>query len=229
MFTPLSITYGSVLSAVAIAELGLFIYFLRYEKTESTKAFLWVILGTVIWVGANAIAAFHSNADVTFIEKFTYFGGTILSTSFLVFINAFPYPKSDFIKTLKYLPLVSTIFFGYTLFFTTTFLGELSINNGFSTEAQQGLSLYIWTVFFLVVWALSLKELIIRFKENIGETRRRLLYLLIGISISLFVGVISDVIFPLFNATTFLPLASSFSVVWLIFMIKGIRYQEKRK
>lgn len=227
-FTPLSIVYGSVLSLVALAELGLFFYFWQYEKTISIKAFLWVIFGTVLWVGGNAIAAFQAHADVTFVEKFCYLGGTILTTSFLVFINSFPYPKSQFIHTLKYLPVVSGIFFGYLLFFTDTFIGKLTIDNGFSTEVTQGLSLYVWTFFFLVVWILAARELVVRYKTNFGETKRRLLYLLLGVGISLFIGVISDVIIPLFNQTTFLPLASSFSVVWLIFIIKGIRYEEPR-
>lgn len=224
--SPLSITYGSALSLVTLAEIGLFIYFLKYERSMAIDAFRWVIAGVILWVGSNAIAAFTADGDVTFVEKFTYLGGIILTTSFLVFIHAFPFAKSQFIHTLKYLPLISGIFFGYIIFFTDTFVGKITINNGFSTEASQGLSLYVWTLFFLIIWVLAARELIVRYKANVGETKKRLLYLLIGVGISLFVGVISDVITPLFFQTTFLPLASSFSLVWLIFMIKAIRYRE---
>lgn len=111
--TPLSITLGSVLSLVALAELGLFIYFLRYEKTIAIKAFMEVIFGTALWVGGNAISIFSSQGNPLLPDNFTYLGGTLLATSFLVFIHSFPYPKTHFIQTLQNIPLVAVSKFGY--------------------------------------------------------------------------------------------------------------------
>ncbi len=226
--TLLNMTVGLVLIAVAAAETVLFFYFFtKYQKTLSIQALLGVIAGMVVWVAANGIAIFLGG-DVTFIEKFAYLGGTLLTSSFLLFIFAFPYPKNHTIEALKYLPAVSVLFFGYLLFFTDTFLRKLSVDGISSSQIEQsGLSLWVWSFFIIVVWISALIELKRRYTEQIGETKERLRYLLIGVYISLFIGIISDILFPLFYKRTFAGLASLFSVVWLIFMIKAIRYREK--
>lgn len=228
IITQQTVLLASIPGAVALAEIGLLVYFIRfYQKTITIRFFILVIAGTILWVGSNAIAALSATGDISFFERFAYLGGTLLTTSFLVFVYAFPYPKSQFIQTLQYLPIVSSIFFGYLVFFTDTFFSKITIDHGVSTMVRQGLSLYVWTAFFMVVWFLAVRELVRRYRESVADVRQRLRYLLIGVGISLFVGVISDVIMPLITKRDYLTVASSFSVVWLIFIIKGIRYQGK--
>lgn len=217
-----------MLIAVAAAEAVLFFYFFtKYQKTLGIKALLGVIGGIVVWVAANGVAIFLGG-DVTFIEKFAYLGGTLLTSSFLLFIFSFPYPKNHSIEALQYLPMVSVVFFGYLLFFTDTFLRKLTVfGNSSSFIEQNGLSLWVFSMFIIIVWILAFRELQKRYREQIGETKERLRLLLIGVYISLFIGIVSDILFPLFYKRTFAGLASLFSLVWLIFMIKAIRYREK--
>ncbi len=219
----LSTLFGIVVLLIGLTEVGLFIYFLRYQKTITIKAYLAFIGGVAMWVLANAISQLQGSGDVSFNEKFAYLGGTILTTSFLVFIHAFPYPKSTFINRLKYFPILATGFFGYLLFFTKSFYDQLELKGYFSEWGKASWGLYVWTIFMLMVWILALIELIRRFRDASGDDRKRLKYLLIGVGISAFIGVTTDVIAPLFLNGIILALASASSIIWLWFTVKAVR------
>ncbi|MBI3956819.1 MAG: hypothetical protein HY340_02415 [Candidatus Kerfeldbacteria bacterium] len=214
---------GILLSIIALMEFGLFFYFLRYEKTHSIRAYLIFIAGVIIWVGSNGISLLVGEGDVTFGQKFAYLGGTIIATSFLYFIHSFPHPLNRTIFWLRHLWWVSAIVFGYLLFFTNTFLERQILLNDGVMQTSPGAALWVWSIFFLIVWGFGLAELIRRFRLFAGMDRIRLRYLLVGVTVSLFVGIITDVILPLTSVQHFAWEGPLLSVIWLWFSVRAVR------
>lgn len=214
---------GTFLLVVAVADTVLFFYFLRYEKTITIKAYLAFISGVFFWVFGNAISYFSVNPDITFFQKLTYLGGTLLASSFLLFIHSFPYPRSRAIEKLRYLPFVVTIITAFFLFATNTVVKHTVLVQGRSFMMQTQPGLFIWSFVFIIIWTLAAYELIRRFRRETGDARNRLRYLTIGVSISLVVGIVTDVIVPLTSIQNFPWVGPGFSVVWLWFTVKAVR------
>lgn len=214
---------GIGLLLIALVELGLFIFFWRYEKTVTIKAYLGFIAGIILWVGSNAIAYLHGDGDISFILRFAYLGGTLVASSFIVFIHAFPHPTGRYINILKYLPFVACAIFGTLLFWGDSFYRLFELQNGVMTNTTYGITAKIWTIFFLVAWLFGLYELIHRNRRAAGVERRRFQYLMIGVVFSLVVGVTTDVVLPLFNLIHQGWLGPGMSVVWLWFSVKAVR------
>ena len=215
---------GVILLLIAGFEIALFVFFWRYEKTITIKAYLIFIAGVILWVGANGISMIIGNGDVTFVQKFTYLGGTLITAGFLLFVYCFPYPQSRMVHYLKYLPLISGIIFGAWFFLGNSFFAARSIilEDGIMRTTLISKGLLVWTIFFLIVWVLAIIELIRRFHSAVGNEKRRLYYLLIGVIISLFIGTITDVILPIANVAHYAWLGSGFSIVWLWFSVKAV-------
>ncbi|MFH1235995.1 MAG: histidine kinase N-terminal 7TM domain-containing protein [Parcubacteria group bacterium] len=216
---------GIILLLIAGFEIGLFVFFWRYEKTITIKAYLAFIAGVILWVGANGVSLVVGNGDVSSIQKFTFLGGALITSDLLLFIYCFPYPRSKFVYVLKYLPFVSMVLFGLWLFTGNSFIGAESIDlqDGVLQTHSQSAGILAWSVFLVVAWMISAFELIRRFLSASGVDRKRLYYLLVGVSISGVVGIVSDVIFPLVSLPYFAWLGSGFSIVWLWFSVKAVR------
>ena len=216
---------GIILLLIAPIELGLFIFFWRYEKTITIKAYLAFIAGVILWVGANGVSLIVGDGDVTAIQKFTFLGGVLITSGFLLFIYCFPYPRSKAVAVLKYLPLVATVLFGLWIFIGDSFLGEESITlkQGILQTQPEAVGIWVWSVFVVLAWLASVIELIRRYLKTAGVEKRRLRYLVVGVIISGVVGIASDVVFPLASIQYFAWLGSGFSIVWLWFSVKAVR------
>ncbi|MFH1235994.1 MAG: histidine kinase N-terminal 7TM domain-containing protein [Parcubacteria group bacterium] len=214
---------GIVLALIALIELGFFLFFWRYEKTITIKAYLGFIAGVILWVGSNSIAYLHGDGDISFILRFAYFGGTLVASSFIVFIHAFPHPRSRYIHVLKYFPFVACAVFGILLFGTQTFYRVFELHNGVMSNVTYGISAKIWSVFFVATWIFGLVELLRRHRRSEGFERRRFRYLMIGVVFSLIIGVTTDVVLPLFNLIHYGWFGPGMSVVWLWFSVKAVR------
>lgn len=216
---------GIILLLIALIELGLFVFFWRYEKTITIRAYLVFIAGVILWVAANGLTLITGNGDVTSIQKFTFLGGTLITTGFLLFIFCFPFPRSRIVHTLQYLPLLATTVFAYWLFVGDSFFGGgmITLENGILETQKQSTGIIIWSVSIVAAWLASVIELQRRFIRSSGIDRRRLLYILVGVVISGVVGIVSDVIFPLVSAPYFAWLGSGFSIVWLWFTVKAVK------
>lgn len=214
---------GLLLAAVTVLEILIFIYFYRYEKSLAIKAYLAVIAGVVIWVGSNCLTLFSANVDVTILQKFTWLGGTLLTSSFLLFIYSFPYPKGNNIKVLSFFPALSTFFFGYLLFFTDSFVTKIELVGTGTAINKTSISLWTWSIFFLLTWIFALRKLIQRYHESEGQTRYRIKNLVIGISISLLASIVLDVLMPLIGHQNIIWVSPALSIVWLGLTVKAVR------
>lgn len=214
---------GIGLLLIALVELGLFAFFWRYEKTITIKAYLAFIAGIILWVGSNAVAYLHGDGDVSLILRFAYLGGTLVASSFIVFIHAFPHPKSQFIHTLKYFPIVACLVFAALLFWGDSFYRLFELRDGVMSNTSYGISAKIWTAFFIITWLFGLFELIQRHQHSAGAEQRRLRYVMIGVVFSLVIGVTTDVVLPLFNLFHQGWFGPAMSIVWLWFSVRAIR------
>lgn len=210
-----------LLTIVTIAEIGFFVYFLRYQKTITIQAFLALIAGVILWVASNAFSFFLGNGDVTFPQKFAYIGGTIIPFAFLVFVYSFPYPIYKSVFFLKKIAIGAVLVFTSLFLFTESFHAEMK--NGIIPTTKQGVILWTWAALFLIVWLAGAIELFRRYFRSSGETHLRLRYLLYGVVISSVVGILTDVIFPVTMTVHYAWLGPAASLVWLGFSIKAVR------
>lgn len=220
----MNITFqGITLLAIALADAVLFFYFLRYEKTITIKAYLAFIAGVFLWVLSNALSYLSNSSDITLFQKFSYLGGTIITASFLLFIHSFPFPTGRIVHALKWFAVAFSIIVAILLFGTDVLVSHIEMVGGkaFQFVVQPGL--IIWSFLFVILWTLAVYELIQRYVGAAGETRKRLQYLVIGISISLVMGLISDVIFPLTAIQNYPWIGPTFSLVWLWYSVKAVR------
>lgn len=224
MYVHINVIIGSILLLVALAEFGLLIFFSRYVRTITIWSYLGFIAGVILWVGANAVSFFQIEGDITSLQKFAYFGGTIFVSSFLVFAHSFPYPVHKLINTLKYYPLVASAFFAYLLFGSNHFFptGHIVLQGNYMSTTRSA-GLMIWTIFFLVTWALAVYALVHRYRQPATTQKRRIYYLLIGIAISSIIGIATDVIMPYFAIQHHAWIGPLFSVVWIWFTVKAVR------
>lgn len=224
MYIHINVIIGSILLLVALAEFGLLIFFLRYVRTITILSYLGFIAGIALWVGANGISFLQIEGDITSIQKFAYLGGTLLISSFLVFAHSFPYPVHKSINTLKYFPVIAVMVFGYMLFGSNYFFStEHYFLKGYDMIVTRSSGLSVWTVFFLVVWALAVYELLCRYRQPQTTQKLRIYYLLIGIAITSVIGITSDVIMPYFAIPNYAWVGPLFSVVWVWFTVKAVR------
>jgi hypothetical protein len=165
MDLPSNFIPGIILLIIAIAEIGLFLYFFRYQKTITINAYLAFIGGVIIWVASNNASYLHGDGDITVMQKIAFLGGTILSAAFLLFIHTFPHPVSRIFRVLIGLSVVSTLIFSCLLFLTDLFLNKKGVllSNGLYDTVGRGPVVWIWSLFILALWILSAIELLRRF------------------------------------------------------------------
>jgi hypothetical protein len=210
---------GSILLLIAIAEFGLGIWFItKYPKNQTTLWYGLFALGVSFYVGSNAFG-FLEIGDMNYAEKVGWSGAAIITASFLAFSYSFPLPRK---KNPELIPLVlwPIIVFVPTFLFTTLLIGFSSnelYNYETGYQTVDGPYFWVFLIFFGVYWLWSLKNLISNYLNSDGIHRWQLRMLLTGVSLSLLVSVVFDIILPLIARTNFGYVGSLFSAIWLGF------------
>lgn len=208
---------GIILLIIALTELFIGFWFLvKYKNNQATFWYGLVCLGVTLYVGANGIGYLGIFLNGNIAERIAWLGALLFTISFLSFVYSYPVVKKKAADLMVLIIWPLAVF--APVFLWTNFIiknnGILHYREGYTRAFGE----YFWyfLIFFLVYWLWSIIILGQRLKDSDGLHRRNLMIILWGVLISLFAGVIFDIILPLTHPlSNFGYIGSLFTSVWL--------------
>lgn len=209
---------GWILTVVAIGELFLGFWFLtKYQRNQATFWYGFFSIAVALYVGTNALGYLHlSWFTGQMAEHLAWVGGMLTAAFILPFSYTYPLPR----KTWSELwPLVvwpaAIVVFG--ILFTSLFIqqqGIVRFGQGYTTS--MGSYFPVMIVWFGAYWLWAMINMFRTMFRSDGIHRRMLMYILIGLLISLAFASYFDIYIPLTRVTRLGYVGSLFSSVWLL-------------
>lgn len=156
----------------------------------------------------------QDNATILLLCRLLYVAAALIPVTFLYFAYFFPEGVRKHSQLTIVLILLPVVFLLCLTLFTNTI-----IFNAYKISGQEHFivwgSLYLLYVIYVPVYfSWSFLILLKRYRENAGFIRLQALYILIGVSISSFIGMITNLILPSFYFFKFNWVGQVATIIW---------------
>lgn len=191
-------TIGIILMVIALAELGLGLWFLTDKnRNQATFWFGLFAISSAIYVGSNAFGYLGGPINPQMAEHYGWAGGALATIFFLPFTLSFPVPRRSMreLWTIIIWPLV--IFIPAFIYSDLLVKNRAILKFGQGYTAQSGPYLWFFLLFVAVFWTWSIWNLIVSYRRTDGLHRQNLAIILVGTLISVIVTLFMDVYAPL--------------------------------
>src|SRR3989338_6777535 len=205
-------------ASCTIGLVGLAVY-ASNKKSVTNQAFLLFSISAITWSVFNYLTfQGASEALALWFLRFQVFSAVLYSFSLFRFFYVFPDPKSNFSKAYKYFVIPLTSLAGFITLTPLVFVRIAEFSNGRVETVINGpgLPLFGMTAIFLIVSGVTI--LIRKMRRSIGSRKLKLIYVLIGTSITFTLHIVFNFVLPaLFNNTVLAPLGAVFIAPFVIF------------
>ncbi|MDZ7798496.1 MAG: histidine kinase N-terminal 7TM domain-containing protein [Patescibacteria group bacterium] len=208
------IKYITYLPSLIISIILGFIIYKKKSNNPINVLFSLLVFSLSLWIATLLIADTTKNIDIaTFFGKLTIIGPIFIVYLLLIFTNYFPYLTRKYTKK-DFIILAIPVFIFIILTPTRLNIKETIIHD-WGAETIPGVMYYFFIAYFLIYVGLSLKNLLIKFRNSSGIFREQIKYLFWGISISAFLSIITNAILPLFGIINFSVYAPLFMLIFI--------------
>ena len=214
------------LAALLNLILGTVVYIHNY-RSEVNRAFFFLILSTVIWIGGIIVRFGDFSQSVALVgARITFLGAPLIAAFIFYFSNIFPKPLAYFAQSLKILVISSALLLGILGMATGSVVRSIEIiENGQMTI--YGPLYYVFSAYFLFLIVASIVVLTYQYFRSHDVERNQARLILFGIGFTAIVGVITNLLIPLttgVSTTSRLgPLGTSFFIGFATYAI--VRHQ----
>ena len=203
------------LSVVGLAEIGLaMFFFFKYQRSPAIIAMGYLALTVGLWVFFTGFGVIFPLGGilVDIFGRLTFVFAAFIFPILLLFIVNYPIPSPGRDLQAFFLLLLPT--------FISVLVFSKSVIVGFDSSPKvstiYGNSFWVYVIYMLAVFALSLCFLIYKTKRTAGQHRKVLLSVLWGLIISGTIGVLNNLFLPFyFSIEAINWLGSGASLVWL--------------
>ncbi len=222
---------NALLICAGLFNLGWLILFLRsYFRGVNKKianVFILTVIAAFLWILAMFFYRFSQNDEtILLLCRFLYASAALIPVTLLYFAYFFP-TGANALSRLKFililLPAVALI---YLTLFTDTIVYNAYAVKGGEHFIVWGKFYWLYVIYIPAYFSWSLQILFKRYRENTGIVRAQALYILVGISISSFIAMISNLILPSFSYFKLNWLGQAATIIWVSLTIYPIvRYR----
>jgi len=194
----------------------------RNTKNTTNVAFFIATLGVNFW--NISMLAFRGSQDqeiAAYIARFLYFFASTIPFLFLYFIHI--YPNSNYVlKTWqKYILPIP-----FLIIALLTFIPDFLIRGVILNETTEPVILFnllphiVYVVYIVAMFSWSFMALINKYIKTFGTGRKQLIFIWIGTFITASIGMVTNLIMPLFGNFTL----NWFGQIGTVFMVASITY-----
>ncbi len=197
----------------------------RNKKSHINISFALMFAFAGIW--SLVVALFRSTSDPIVAQQYVsiyYIAAMLIAPSFLFFCIVYPFP-SFLINFKKILQIyIAAIIVSIILLIPDVMIKGVLINDINQVELHWGY--YIYFVVFILYILIALKMLIRKYSKSDGVSRFQLKYIISGAIIGFVVGIIFDLILPLFGNYNLIWIGPYSSLILMIFVYYLISKKE---
>jgi len=203
--------------------LGFFVL-IKDRKKEENFAFLLITLAIALWSMSMILFRIAEvNSSALLWGRMLYYFGLLISPTFLYFVLAFV-KRESISKILKFL-LFGSSFLILSLFLVKANVLIESVRIRISGESEFifGWGIYLYIAYVLSLFTLGVARLFVFYGKSIGIYRLQVRYVLIGATIPIAIGSVSNILLPsLFGVFSYNWLANITVVIMPIFFTYAI-------
>ncbi len=174
-----------------------FFVLIKGKRKKIKWSFFILILILNGWLATNYLAYFTGDIPGTRIFGYvTFLFGTLIMPSFLLFCLNFPF-SSPINRWIKFLLTIPPLLFCY-LSFTNLFLKNQIIGSDGIAIPVYGDYHFIFGIYIFYYLFLSFRLLIQKYSKSEPIEKVKLTYIIISFGVASFLGVLADIILPIF-------------------------------
>jgi len=173
-----------------------------------------MVFGAAVWVLMNSIDYIFEN---TILTKCTYLGAILIAIGFYYFSFYFPYLHKRIKRVYSYLIMIMGIILIVSLFIDEIFIEEILYKNDYA-KILGGPLFHVFNVYFLILWAWGIFNLISKYKRADGLHRWQIKNTFYAISVSLVAGITTNLFMPWFGIWTLGWIGPLFSIIFFGFL-----------
>ena len=216
----------SIVTLLLCFLLGFYVY-LGDKNNNVNKSFILICIGAMLWIFTNLMTDISNDIDLIKLwSKATMVGPIFFGYFFYKLSIYFPRDKNKKeVKILDYiLLLIMCIFF--VLIPTSLNIIDVHIAVNGLREVVPG-PLYIFAlIYFCYLCVLGVKNIFSGYKSLNNLEKQQVQYVTTGIVVSVFLGIITNVILPIFNYSKLVNIGPYFLLIFIIFTSYAvIRYK----
>ncbi|MDD2731870.1 MAG: histidine kinase N-terminal 7TM domain-containing protein, partial [Candidatus Pacebacteria bacterium] len=201
--------------------------YFRGINRKIANFFIFNVVTVFLWIVAMFFYRFsQENETILILCRFLYVTAILIPITLLYF--SYFFPKG--IRAHSWFKIFSislpALFLLYLTLFTSTIINDAYKINGEEHFIVWGQLYFLYVLYIPLYFLWSFGILIKRYRENSGLVRSQALYILIGVSISSFIGMITNLILPSFDYFKLNWIGQVATVIWASFTIYGVaRYR----
>ncbi len=204
-----------ILTSVLNLFLG-FLVFLKNKKSIVNKTLLLFIFSVLVWTVSNYFVDIsHSYKEALLFTRLTFIGSYFIPAFLLIFSLVFP-SKINIKNRLIVFIIVPPILFSLLSFSNLIVKGVQDINIH-PIVPEFGPMYYLFVLYFLIYIILTLYNLFRSYKRSVSIHRVQIKYLNFGVYISVFMGVFTNLLLPLFGYSQLSNYGSYATIFFIIF------------
>jgi signal transduction histidine kinase len=205
----------SVMSLILSFLLGIFVY-VNNRKSPVNKTFVLFIFGTMLWIFTNLMTDISVDLkSIKFWSELTLVGPIFIGYFFYRLSLFFPVVK----KTNKYLEIIIIVFLLTLLALIPT---KLNIVNVYFLADQvpaivPGPLYTVFLIYFATLFLIAFRNLFKGYVSFGKYERLQVQYISLGLAVSGILGVIADLILPIFNNSDYVNYGPYFTLIFTFF------------
>jgi len=216
--------YVILLTALVNFSFASFIYFKGSQK-KSNISYSIFTFGVVLWsIGMFMYRGTPDHTMAVFWARFLYFASGSIPVSLLFFSFVFPNEKLNLSKLKKTIIFVLPFFIILSSFWPGFIVKDIIIERSLENEMVFGPGYNLWSSFLLCYFLWAFVNLIKTYRSSSNIVRLQIKYILIGASIALVGGTITNLILPAFGNTVLGWMGQSFTIVMVGFVSYAITH-----
>lgn len=205
----------SVITILFYSLIGIYVYF-NDKNNKINRFFLLFSFSAVLWIFINLLVDISTSLDnIELLSRITIIASGFVAYFLYKISTVFP----KVIKISRNIEFLNKICLLIIVLLTPTHFNikyVYLLDNGIPA-IEPGILYYFLLVYFTFVIIVSYKNFFTDYKYNNNIEKRQVQYVSLGLGISLFLGLISDLILPLFNNSYFVNFGPYFSLFFIIF------------
>jgi hypothetical protein len=193
----------------------------RNRKSHINLSFSLMYLFAAFW--SLGLALFTSTSDPIIVKHYVsiyYISAMLIAPSFLFFCIVYPFPS--FLNNFKNILLIyiPAIIVSIMLLIPDIMIKGVFIDDVNQVELCWGY--YIYFIVFVLYILIALNMLVRKYLKSDGVSKYQLKYIISGATIGFTIGIIFDLLFPLFGNYNLIWIGPYSSIVLMIFVYRLI-------
>ncbi|MFH1826603.1 MAG: histidine kinase N-terminal 7TM domain-containing protein [bacterium] len=207
-----------VLLLTLTANLGLAIYiYIKNRHSEVSRVFSSVMLTIALWT-LSFIAYINTSLpeNILFWRRITPIGSAFVAGIFLYFSLIFPYQLFLVPHWLRYLLIIPAFLFAILSVFSNSMISGAIIEGEqypFLVKPIFGPVYRLYSIYLVLFFVMALGFLIYKYFTSATKEKLQIFYVLVGMSLSIFIAIITSLILPMFGIPTFFVLGPAFTLI----------------